>query len=236
MKEITWENVDAVLEKHGVFRIYNDASMESNLMVGDTKIGRTELNTDIETGRKFPVLIFRAAGTMLKDNATIQMVNEESLNNLETYLSSNLNAIDSETIVVQYRSPETARITIRVNGDWIDLTADEDVEIKQGELKLVHLGVAMKLPEGYEGHLAPRSSTLKNFGVLQANSVGVVDNSYCGPNDWWRFPAYATRDTVIKRGERICQFRIMKKQPKIRIVEGKMEDKDRGGFGSTGTK
>ena len=141
-----------------------------------------------------------------------------------------------ETITVQYRSPESARITIREKGDWIDLTADEDVEIKQGELKLIHLGVAMKLPEGYEAHLAPRSSTLKNFGVLQANSVGVVDSSYCGPNDWWRFPAYATRDTVIKRGERMCQFRIMEKQPKINIVEGQMVDKDRGGFGSTGTK
>ena len=95
----------------------------------------------------------------------------------------------------------------------------------------------MKLPDGYEAHLAPRSSTYSKYGVIQANSVGVVDNSYCGPSDWWYFPAIALeKDVEIKKGDRICQFRIMEKQPGLKFVEGKMTDKDRGGFGSTGTK
>ncbi|MBO7209758.1 MAG: dUTP diphosphatase, partial [Methanobrevibacter sp.] len=121
--------------------------------------------------------------------------------------------------------------------DWIDLRAAYDYTIKKGEFALIHLGVAMKLPDGYEAHLAPRSSTYSKYGVIQANSVGVVDNSYCGPSDWWYFPAIALeKDVEIKKGDRICQFRIMEKQPNIKFVEGKMTDKDRGGFGSTGTK
>lgn len=119
--------------------------------------------------------------------------------------------------------------------DWIDLRAAERVELKAGEFKLIHLGVAMQLPEGYEAHIVPRSSTFKNFGVLQANSMGIIDESYCGPNDWYYFPALAMRDTVIEVNDRICQFRIEKHQPRIsfQIVE-ELEGKDRGGFGSTG--
>lgn len=121
--------------------------------------------------------------------------------------------------------------------DWIDLRAAETVEIKAGEFKLIPLGVAMQLPMGYEAHIVPRSSTFKNFGIIQTNSQGVVDESYCGANDQWFFPAYALRDTVINTNDRICQFRIMEHQPGFTFVESALEDNvDRGGHGSTGVK
>ncbi len=125
------------------------------------------------------------------------------------------------------------------NGDWIDLKAMEDVFIGMGEFRLIPLGVAMKLPAGYEAHIAPRSSTFKNYGIIMTNSVGVVDNSYCGPNDMWKIPVLklgaGLKGPLIKKGERICQFRIIKKQPKIVFEDSTLEDeKDRGGFGSTG--
>ena len=119
--------------------------------------------------------------------------------------------------------------------DWIDLRASEEVELKQGDFKLIPLGVAMELPNGYEAHIAPRSSTFKNFGIIQANSVGVVDQSYCGDNDMWKFPAIAMRDTIIHKNDRICQFRIMRNQPEIVFKEvEQLEGNNRGGFGSTG--
>ena len=120
-------------------------------------------------------------------------------------------------------------------GDWIDLRAAEDVEMKAGEFRLIPLGVGMILPEGYEAHIAPRSSTFKNFGILQTNSIGVVDSSYCGEEDQWKMAAYALRDTVIRKNDRICQFRIMEKQPEIEFetVE-QLRQESRGGFGSTG--
>lgn len=121
--------------------------------------------------------------------------------------------------------------------DWIDLYAAEDVEMHQGDFALISLGVSMRLPEGYEAHLAPRSSTFKNFGIIQTNSVGVIDNSYSGDHDVWKFPAYAMRDTVIHKGDRICQFRLMEKMPPVRfVVVDHLEGPDRGGFGSTGTR
>lgn len=120
-------------------------------------------------------------------------------------------------------------------GDWIDLRASETVELKAGESYLIPLGVAMKLPDGYEAHIAPRSSTFKKFHVIQTNSVGVVDNSYCGDQDEWKMPVLATEHTIIHKGNRICQFRIVQKQPSIEfeIVET-LGEKNRGGFGSTG--
>ena len=119
--------------------------------------------------------------------------------------------------------------------DWYDLRSAEEVELKAGEFKLIKLGVGMQLPEGYEAHISPRSSTYKNYGVIQANSVGVVDESFSGDNDEWRFPAIALRDTVIHKNDRICQFRIMEHQPPVcfKVVE-KLGDVNRGGFGSTG--
>lgn len=120
-------------------------------------------------------------------------------------------------------------------GDWIDLRASEDIELKNGEFKIIPLGVSMQLPKGYEALVVPRSSTFKNFGIISANSVGVIDNSYCGDNDIWKFPAIALRDTVIKKNERICQFRIIANQPKFKVEEVLVLDNaDRGGIGSTG--
>ena len=119
--------------------------------------------------------------------------------------------------------------------DWIDLRAAEDITMKQGEFKLIPLGIAMELPKGYEAHVIPRSSTYKNFGLLQTNSCGLIDESYCGDNDQWFFPALAMRDTEIHVNDRICQFRIMEHQPQIVFEETeKLEGKDRGGFGTTG--
>lgn len=141
-----------------------------------------------------------------------------------------------ETIQIRYISGQIEKLTyIENKSDWIDLRAAEDVVMKQGDFRLISLGVAMKLPEGYEAHIVPRSSTYKNFGLIQANSMGVVDGSYCGDNDIWRFPAIAMRDTEIHVGDRICQFRIMKNQPRICFEEvDHLEGTDRGGFGSTG--
>lgn len=121
------------------------------------------------------------------------------------------------------------------NGDWIDLRAAEDVELKAGEFKIISLGVSMKLPEDYEAHIVPRSSTFKTWGIIQTNHMGVIDNSYCGNDDVWGFPALATRDVFIEKNSRICQFRIHKKMDDI--VFNATEDlggKNRGGFGSSG--
>ena len=121
--------------------------------------------------------------------------------------------------------------------DWIDLRAAENVTLRKGEFKLIPLGVGIQLPEGYEAHVVPRSSTFRNFGILQTNSMGVIDESYCGDGDQWLFPASAVRDTVIKKNDRICQFRIMKHQPELEIeVTEHLGGMDRGGFGSTGIR
>ena len=124
---------------------------------------------------------------------------------------------------------------IENKSDWYDLRAAEDVEMKAGEYRLIKLGVGMKLPDGYEAHMAPRSGTFKNYGIIQANHVAVIDNSYCGDNDQWMYPAIALRDTVIHKNDRICQFRIIENQPPIQFVRVEhLEGKDRGGFGTTG--
>lgn len=139
-------------------------------------------------------------------------------------------------IKIQYLNDDIKRLEyIDGKSDWIDLRAAERVELKAFEFKLINLGVAMQLPDGYEAHIVPRSSTFKNFGLIQANSMGIVDESYCGPNDWFYFPAIALRDTVIEPNDRICQFRIEKHQPTVVFNEVKfLENEDRGGIGSTG--
>ena len=141
-----------------------------------------------------------------------------------------------KTIYIKYFNTDMTPIDyIGAKSDWIDLRAASDVALKKGEFKLIPLGVAMELPEGYEAHVVPRSSTYKNFGVIQTNSMGVIDESYCGDNDQWFFPAYALRDTKIHVNDRIAQFRIMENQPKIQFEEVEhLDNSDRGGFGSTG--
>lgn len=141
-----------------------------------------------------------------------------------------------EHIKIKYFTEDIDKLTyIDGKSDWIDLRASETVELKKGDFKLIPLGIAMELPGGYEAHVVPRSSTFKNYGVLQVNSCGIIDGSYCGDEDMWRMPVYATRDTVIQKNERICQFRIVKNQPKIVFEEVlSLENENRGGFGSTG--
>ena len=140
-----------------------------------------------------------------------------------------------ETIKIKYHTDEIDKIKEIAVGDWIDLRAAETVAMNTGDFKLISLGVSMKLPEGYEAHVVPRSSTFKKWGVLQTNSTGIIDNSYSGTNDIWRFPVLAMRDTVINKNDRICQFRIVKRQPTIEFEEvDTLDSVDRGGFGSTG--
>lgn len=141
-----------------------------------------------------------------------------------------------ETIKIKYFT-DIDHIGMKDGSDWIDLRSSEDIDIKQGEFKLIKLGVAMELPKGYEAHIAPRSSTFKNFGIIQTNSFGIIDESYCGNNDEWKMPAYALRDTHISKNDRICQFRIVKKQPKIEFnIVDMLNNIDRNGIGSTGIK
>jgi dUTP pyrophosphatase len=140
-------------------------------------------------------------------------------------------------IKIKYFNEESTRLTKIVKGDWIDLRAAETVHLKAGEFKLIPLGVAMELPYDQEAHIAPRGSTFKNYGTLQTNSVGVVDEIYKGDDDQWFVPVYATRDAVIEFDDRICQFRIMKKMPKIEFEEVEvLENENRGSHGSTGIK
>lgn len=141
-------------------------------------------------------------------------------------------------IKIKYFTDKMERLTyIDGKSDWIDMRAAQDVEMQAGDFRLIPLGVAMELPRGYEAHVVPRSSTFKNFGIIQTNHMGVIDESYCGDNDQWFFPAYALRDTVIHEGDRICQFRIMEHQPPISFVEvERLGHEDRGGHGSTGRK
>lgn len=159
-----------------------------------------------------------------------------------------------EKIKIKYLDPNMPKIEINKLGDWIDLYTLNDESITEDQFKYISLGIAMQLPEGYEAHIVPRSSTFKKYGIIMANSIGIIDNSYCGDNDIWHFPAlclngttgwhtYAnsnnqiisTKYTYIYKYTRICQFRIVKKQPMIHFTEvGSLENPDRGGLGSTG--
>lgn len=141
-----------------------------------------------------------------------------------------------ETIKIQYHDPDIEKLTyVDGKSDWIDLRAAERVALRAGDFKLINLGVSMCIPEGYEAHIAPRSSSFKNWGIIQTNSIGIIDNTYCGPEDVWKMPVYATRDAVIEKNDRICQFRIVKNQPRIIFDEvERLDGESRGGFGSTG--
>lgn len=135
-------------------------------------------------------------------------------------------------------------------GNWIDVYAYEDIFVPEGGRAMVNLGFALELPKGWEGHLAPRSSTFKTWGIIQTNSVGVVDDTYIGNNDIWHMPVYClqgkdilndlykeVRGTWIKKGDKIGQFRIMEVMPSIEFEEVEsFDNEDRGGFGTTGIK
>lgn len=150
------------------------------------------------------------------------------------------NLIDEEVpleIKIKYFNKDITPIEKIEKGDWIDLRCAEKTVLKKGEFILIPLGVGMKLPKGYEAYIVPRGSTYKNFKVIQTNHHGVVDESYCGNTDQWKMPVYALKDTTIGVDERVCQFRIQKKMPKVILTTvEELTDVDRSGFGSTGVK
>lgn len=143
-----------------------------------------------------------------------------------------------KAIRVKYHYPDLPRLEKIKQGDWIDLYTAETAVIKQNELVVIGLGVSMELPEGYEAHIVPRSSTYKKWKLICANSFGVIDNSYCGDEDVWGFPAIYNGklpQIIVPAHTRLCQFRIERKQPVLDFVEvEKLGNKNRGGFGSTG--
>ena len=141
-----------------------------------------------------------------------------------------------KNIRIKYFDEKLERLEyIDGKSDWVDLRSAEDIDLKKGEFHLIPLGVAMEIPEGYEAHIVPRSSTYKNFGIIQTNHMGVVDHSYCGDNDQWFMAVLAMRDTHISFNDRICQFRIMENQPILIFEEcDVLNNVDRGGHGSTG--
>lgn len=144
---------------------------------------------------------------------------------------------EKQIIKIKYHDKDMPKIEKIPIGDWVDLRIVEDVDLKAGESYVASLGVSIKIPEGYEAIVAPRSSSFKHFGFIMTNSIGVIDRSYCGDDDIWRIPLFAMKDVHIKKYDRVCQFRILKNQPELEFVEVEtLGNKSRGGFGSTGTK
>ena len=201
---------------------------------------------------------FKELKEMRKDYSAVLNIARKILNNSEDVTNYNKELLDMlrdfnihQDRLVRKLDPEKLSIKIKYfdalpefmnvqkisKGDWIDLRASERVELKAGEYYLIPLGVGMILPDGYEAHIVPRSSTPSKFGIMCANSMGIIDNSYSGDNDEWKFPAVAIRDTIIEKGDRICQFRLMRNQPPIEFIEvEKLNDISRGGIGSTGKR
>lgn len=165
---------------------------------------------------------------LMRHNVAIREKISEAMKQLS------INSIEPLQIKVKYFADIEPLQKIE-KGNWIDLRSAVDIELKKGQFALIPLGVGMKLPEGYEANPVPRSSTYKNFGIIQTNHFGVIDNSYSGNEDQWHFPALATRDTVIKKNDRICQFRIQEVMPEVEFVTvNELDEVSRGGFGSTG--
>lgn len=170
-------------------------------------------------------------------------MNQKNNTNNETLTFTSIDNIELE-IKIKYLNDEVPRINKISKGDWIDLYAAEDIVIPKGESALINLGIAMQLPKGYEAHMLPRSSTFKNWGIIMTNSMGIIDESYCGNNDYWKFPAFClepntdyVKCTYIHKGDKIAQFRIIEHMPNIKFTEVEsLDNEDRGGFGSTGTK
>lgn len=184
-------------------------------------------------------MIIQSGGTLQKKaSSPAKETGSPAQDNLSVPGTAPYRSESARTIRIRYLSDKIEKLQPPTNSaNWIDLRAAEDVELKKGEFRLISLGVAMKLPEGYEAHIVPRSSTYKNFGIIQANHHGVIDNSYCGDGDLWRMPVIAMRDTQIHVNDRICQFRIERRQPDIIFEEvDHLDSHDRGGFGSTGVQ
>lgn len=141
-----------------------------------------------------------------------------------------------EKIKIKYHVKELEKLRyIDGKSDWIDLRVAEDVKMKAGEFRLISMGISVELPKGYEMWILPRSSAFKNFGVIQTNAMGVVDESFCGDNDIIHMPILAMRDTEMHINDRIGQFRIAKHQAEIHFMEVEhLNHADRGGFGTTG--
>ena len=140
-------------------------------------------------------------------------------------------------IQIKYHNKNIPKIKKIEQGDLIDLYAAETVDIKAGDFKLISLGISVKRPWGYKAQVYPRSSTYKKWGITMPNSVGQIDNSYCGDGDVWMFPAKAERDTIIHEGDRICQFELVPVMQGIEIEEVEtLGNTNRGGFGSTGVR
>lgn len=150
-----------------------------------------------------------------------------------TILYGKITSYEHEHIKVHYR-PNSPELKQNDNGGCIDLYNYDDINLRQGEFQLIDLGVAIQLPVGYDALVLPRSSTFKRYGLLLANSVGYIDNSYCGTDDWWKAPVYATRDIYIPKRTRCFQFRLIRTQPKLWITSSNTLGKNRGGIGSTG--
>ena len=174
-------------------------------------------------------------------------MNDEELDNFQYIFGDAINDIIEKNnsfqekinpapqIDVLYHNPDLIPINLSENGDWIDLRSAEEYHIYPNKFYLINLGISVKLPEGYEAHIVPRSSTFKTWGLIQTNGIGIIDNSYCGENDVWMMPVISTKITNINVNDRVCQFRIVKKMPKIKInTVDHLSDKSRGGFGSTG--
>lgn len=156
------------------------------------------------------------------------------MSSLIWFPNSRNNSSEEVTIEIKYL-PNAHQLEQTEWGSWIDLYTYEDTVLKQGDQKYINLGISMKLPKGYEAILAPRSSTFKNWGLTQTNSIGVIDSTFCGDNDIWMFPAHATKSVTIPAGTRLCQFRIQKEQPKINFeIVDSLGTEDRGGMGSSG--
>lgn len=196
---------------------------------GENKMDAHEIIKEWEAQRKKSLNECEERAWSVKDE--IRRKCEESPEFKKAWESRN-----AKIIKIKYHSDEIEKLRyIDGKSDWIDLRAAENVTLKAGEFKLISLGVSMELPKGYEAHIVPRSSTYKNFGIIQTNHCAVIDNSYCGDNDIWKYPVYALRDTEIHVNDRICQFRIIKNQPKLYFDEVEtLGNADRGGIGSTG--
>lgn len=220
-QEIIYANIEKIASPTGVnFGDY---------FKGENNMDAQEIIKEWEAQRKKSLNEYEERAWSVKDESRRKC--EENPEFKKAWESRN-----AKIIKIKYHSDEIEKLRyIDGKSDWIDLRAAEDVTLKAGEFKLISLGVSMELPEGYEAHIVPRSSTYKNFGIIQTNHCAVIDNSYCGDNDIWKYPAYALRDTEIHVNDRICQFRIIKNQPKLYFDEVEtLGNADRGGIGSTG--